>query len=166
MRSLQVNRLLKRPFAFWLPAFILAFLLWAWGLSCYQSFRLTHWSQHDEHSRLIQLDFGASRLATTFAQSSADKIRRPSTSDTRFNREDYPPDHFHWWFPLPGIEHRDDSIPGIQSYHYRIIIPCWLIILLYLGLWRLALRRHDRRIQRLRSKELPTTGAAAVPFEN
>jgi hypothetical protein len=158
--------MLRRPFAFWLPAFILAFLLWAWGLSCYQSFRLTHWSQEEERSRLIQLDFGASQLAATVAKSSADKIRRPSNSDTRFVREEFPPTHSHWWFPLPGIEHRDESIPGIQSHLYRILIPCWLIVLLYLGLWRLAVHRYDRRTRRLRSKDLPSSGTAAVPFGN
>jgi hypothetical protein len=146
---------LKRPFALWLPAFLLLFLLWVWGLSCYHSFQFIHWDNTRDRSKSIKFTYGSSRLEFIVTRARGELSGEPS-SGTRYLRKKIPGDEAASWFPLPRLTRSDRSIPGLQAHTYHLILPLWVLALFYLALWWAALRWHARRQRRLRQAEVDT----------
>jgi hypothetical protein len=158
-------RLLKRPFAFWLPAFGLLFLLWSWADSCYHT--TTVYLGYTGADSFVSCSMRARSSALVFNSATASgsfavgRPRKASPLHAATNRYEVPIDSSSWWFPLPDITRKHEtapsrSIPG-RTYQYTelsVSIPHWCLIPAYLALWWAALRWHSRRVNKLRQTQL------------
>ena len=149
-----MRSILKRPFAFWLPAFGLLFLLWAWVDSCY-------------HTAVIALDYTATNSRTSLSIDHAPaalRLNRERVSgiaiarhppEPSFRRDRLPDHYSYWWFPLPSTSyfreaHPNPRLPGVIYERVRrsFNIPYWCLVLTYLLCWA-ALHRQTRRKQKV-----------------
>ena len=138
---------LKRPFAFWLPAFILLFLLYAWVDSCSHSTRGTLWHQIPRQGTGLESTLSDSRFTFGVSRFSGLNPMSPGI-ETWFDRNGLPAYHASWWFPLPAIQHEDRSNPAVGYHIYRVILPLWFLVLAHIALWLMLLAWHRRRIKR------------------
>jgi hypothetical protein len=123
-----MRSLLRRPFAFWLPAFVSGSLLWAWVDSCYHvsSIRV------EFPGSALELGHSWSNLSFTYYESGmrGGGPRRISTG-----REELPPDQMHWWFPLPAWQLKKGGGFGARMRDYYMVLPHWVIVLAWGGAW-------------------------------
>lgn len=107
--------LLKRPFAFWLPAFGFLFFLWMWVDSCYNTTSL-HLNFATRDSKILfPFRSFASRLEVGL-EHTAGTLLAPGLLEPDFGRYKLH-DHSYWWFPLPETAYHRDGGPG--SGHVR-----------------------------------------------
>ncbi|MCW1916997.1 hypothetical protein OJ996_25635 [Luteolibacter sp. GHJ8] len=126
--------MLRSPFAFWLPAFVLLFLCWAWVDST------SHVSgvdlSFDTRSSLIlvSVNHGNSVLHLKLDHTAGGGAPGDSYAANPW-RVPMPAGYRYRWFPPPRFSAR----PGFLD------VPHWLVILVYLMVWSFAITRRNRR---------------------
>jgi hypothetical protein len=142
----------KRPFAFWLPAFGLLFLLWSWADSRhYHSSAAISFSKGLEISSLL---ISSEKSCLTLQSAHISGMRSPKGRPVSAgsNRYKLRPGPDRPWFPMPKTETEQENLntisAPIHSTLRSLLIPHWLIILIYLILCSIAFAWHHRRIQR------------------
>jgi hypothetical protein len=143
--------MLRRPFAFWLPAFGLLFLLWSWADS-----------RH--YNSTAALSFLNAQEITSFIISAEDSclilqsghvsgLRPPKKGPVLpgWHRYKLSPGRFVLLFPMPKTETKKEGIGTsggpIHSELSSVFIPIWCLILAHIALWLSLLAWHRRRIQ-------------------
>jgi hypothetical protein len=148
--------LLRRPFAFWLPTFGLLFLLWAWVDSCryHTFFSQGEVSTHGGYRDItVHHSYGA---LTVFYQRVSGTTLTTFPSGHVFTRTRL--DHFARIAPAPSFKSKTEESTYYQDDrpHQRLdinlLLPHWLLILLYLALWSLAFYCRHRRTKRSLTK--------------
>ena len=150
-------RLHKRPFAFWLPAFGLLFLLWSWVDSCHHvTTGYVGYGTGDPFaggSIILRESRLAFNLDRTSGARPVGRPHRASPYHAGTTRWEIGRNSDTWWFPLPEISSRHESgpsssIPGriYESSSHTLSIPHWCLALAYLFFWWLAHRWTRRRL--------------------
>jgi hypothetical protein len=134
----------KRPFAFWLPAFGLLFLLWAWANSMHHGSAIEREMLMTSRSGLYSAEprESASNFEGAIIFTTLEVISPENYTITRgpieLQRTPHPGRE---WFPTTLRR----SIPAQDTViFHELILPHWLLILAYLALWSIASawRRH------------------------
>jgi hypothetical protein len=155
----------KRPFTFWLPAFGLLFLLWAWADS-----RRSGSTVAVGYSPIINVGMGAEGSCLTLRSTRhSDRAIALSPTPPRSpffaysSRYELPPQPSIPWFPRPRGNHSGISLEmtGIPLSITRTLqIPFWCIIPVYTAGWLLLLTHWRKRLKR---RDRPTVSPPAPP---
>jgi hypothetical protein len=152
---------LKRPFALWLPAFGLLFLLWLWADSRHHAMTGYLGYNRDPNAGTFFVETQPSTLVLSLARVSGEARPpgRPLAAGTM--RVKIPPHIATPRFPLPDADSEYESAPSSSipgaTFEFTVrslSIPIWCLIPLYLVLWWAALRWHARRVNKLRQTQL------------
>jgi hypothetical protein len=132
-----------------LPAFL--FLLWAWADSNFRgtTFLKISGTPHLVHIQVIDHSRGALRLA----YQRLELLHAIFTARSDFGRTAVSKEAREW-FPAPAIQISRQTTSETADYQREIktesllILPHWLLVLLYLTLWSLAFLYRHRRLKR------------------
>jgi hypothetical protein len=147
-----MRSLLRRPFGFWLPAFGLAFLLWAWADSCYHTSRMEVWGPRTRDGGWgLTLVHNNAALSVIYQRvSGVTRGSGPSPAGFGTGRFELGPDSSAWWFPLPllGSSVTKDPQTSYRWVMRQLVLPHWLLIAGAVGLWWIGLRWSAKRRER------------------
>ncbi|MCW1916996.1 hypothetical protein OJ996_25630 [Luteolibacter sp. GHJ8] len=144
--------MLRRPFAFWLPAFVLLFLCWAWADSRRNSSAIScSYMRRDDDIKTIIITAEESSLVLGASQTQGLRIPKHHPVSVGRRRYELPPKSFTPWFPLPKTMTQGEGIGTsggpISSIYQTLHIPFWCLILAYIAGWLLLLHRWRKRLE-------------------
>ncbi|MCW1916998.1 hypothetical protein OJ996_25640 [Luteolibacter sp. GHJ8] len=143
--------MLRRPFAFWLPAFVLLFLCWAWADSRRNSSAVSLGFMRGQEIECVIITAEDSSLVLGASQTHGLRPPKNRPVFAGSHRHDLPPKSSTPWFPRPKTEILKEGIGTssgpIRTIYRNLHIPFWCIIPAYFAAWMFLLHRWNKRLR-------------------
>lgn len=156
--------MLRRPFAFWLPAFILLFLCWAWADSRRNCSVVSCGFMRGDDITAILITAEDSCLILGVSQTHGLRPPKHRPVFAGSHRYELPPKSDTPWFPRPKTETQREGIQAngsaIRTIYRNLHLPFWCLIPAYIAGWLLLLHRWRKR---LKHHALPHMATDHVP---